>query len=66
MTEWHGMGSGAGSVDERGDAPTLFAQTMGLVAATAGFFALGAYVAGTWTPAGRSPSGSRPSPASSR
>jgi modulator of FtsH protease len=45
MTEWHGTGSAAGSVDERGDAPTLFAQTMGLVAATAGFFALGAYVA---------------------
>lgn len=37
--------SAAGSVDERSDTPTLFAQTMGLVVATAGFVALGAYVA---------------------
>jgi uncharacterized protein len=45
MTEWHQTESAARSVDERGDTQTLFAQTMGLVAATAGFFALGAYVA---------------------
>jgi modulator of FtsH protease len=45
MTEWYRTGSVAGSVDEHSDTQTLFAQTMGLVAATAGFFALGAYVA---------------------
>jgi modulator of FtsH protease len=45
MTEWYRTERAPGSVDERGASQTLFAQTMGLVAATAGFFALGAYVA---------------------
>ncbi len=45
MTEWYRTPSAARSVDERSDTSTLFAQTMALVAATAGFFALGAYVA---------------------
>lgn len=45
MTEWSRTGSAAGSVAERSATQTLFAQTMGLVAATTGWFALGAYVA---------------------
>jgi uncharacterized protein len=45
MTESYRTGRAFDSLGERSDTATLFAQTMGLVAATAGFFALGAYLA---------------------
>ena len=45
MAESYRTGRTFDSLDERSETATLFAQTMGLVAATAGFFALGAYLA---------------------
>ncbi|MGO8873507.1 MAG: Bax inhibitor-1 family protein [Acidimicrobiales bacterium] len=46
MTEWTGYDA-VGGLQGAGDTGTLFGQTMGLVAVTAGFFALGAYLGRT-------------------
>ena len=44
MSEWAPEYQAGGGFVRSGDTPTLFGQTMGFVAATAGLFALGAYL----------------------
>jgi FtsH-binding integral membrane protein len=48
MPTYEDLGFGKGAVAARDDSRALFGQVMGLVAFTAGFAALGAYVARNW------------------
>ncbi|MGO8870687.1 MAG: hypothetical protein ACLQPH_04660 [Acidimicrobiales bacterium] len=47
MSEWTGYEEVPRGVSDAGTPPTLFSQTMGLVAVTAGLFALGAHLGRT-------------------